>query len=220
MNYAKLMMLGLFILLTSNYSYSQSPSDAIWGVYASGVGEKLKPGMDPCWVTYTVALTDNPKIIENVKYGLMGVIISGVNWFQASATQRLHSRYFDDQADGIFKLSPCEVVLPNLNGRWISNGKGYYALSQSDNKITGSAGPINNGDHWGKGHREGGSITGYIENDGTIILRTTWGDGTFTEDFMRLSNDQSTLSGSWNWYTNPSKVSKKGTGNYSISKNN
>lgn len=110
------------------------------------------------------------------------------------------------------------MILPNVSGTWIGSGIGYYTLSQSGNRITGTAGAVNKGDHWGEGHRNGGSITGVINNDGTIILRGTWGDGTFTKNYLRLSADQKTLSGTWNWYTNSSMTSKKGSGNYSVVK--
>lgn len=85
------------------------PTDPVWSVYASGVGKRLKPGMDPCWITYTVAFPDTPKIKINVKSGLMGAIASGLTWREASAIKRRHGRYFDDQPDGIYKLTSCDA---------------------------------------------------------------------------------------------------------------
>lgn len=70
---------------------AQNPNESVWGLYAAGVGEKLKPGMDPCWITYTVGLTSNVKIQENVANGLMGVIAANVNWFEATQLQRRFS---------------------------------------------------------------------------------------------------------------------------------
>lgn len=207
------------IMLTCSLNvsvYAQDPNASTWGLYASGVGETLKPGMDPCWITYTVALTTNVRIQENVDNGLMGVIATGINWFEATQLQRQFGRYFDDEPDGIFKLSPCEVILPDVNGTWSSGGRGNLVLTQSGSRISGTAAAVNAGDHWGAGHRNGGSITGVVNNDGSIVLRTSWGDGTFTEDFMRLDADQTTLSGVWNWYTDSSKTSKKGTGHYAV----
>ena len=213
--------MALAVITSFNLLHSQSPSpsDEVWGLYASGVREPLKAGMDPCWITYTVAQTDNPRIIANIENGLMGIVRSGVSWYEASAAKRLYSQYFEDQPDGMYKLSPCKVVLPDLNGRWMSNGRGYISLRQSGTNISGTAGGMNNGDHWGKGHREGGSIVGYIQDDGTVVLQVSWGDGTYTEDFLHLSKDQRTLSGTWNWYTNSSKATKKSSGTYFISRN-
>lgn len=198
---------------------AQNPTDPIWGLYTSGVGERLKPGMDPCWITYTVGLISDPKIQINVRDGLMGVILNGVNWYEATEGQRRFSRYFDDRPDGIYKLTPCEVALPNLNGSWVSPGRGRLNLNQSGDKISGSASAVNEGDHFGQGHRNGGSTVGRIERDGTIVLGHSWGDGTFSEDIMRLSEDGRTMSGGWTWYTDSSKTTVKDSGTYSFQRN-
>lgn len=207
-----------FIIGVFSSCFAQSPADPVWGVYASGVGERLKPGMDPCWVTYTVGLTSDPKIQINVAQGSMGALLINVNWYEASAAKRSYSRYFDDKPDGIYKLTPCEIIYPNLAGAWYSRGRGKYIVTQSGEKLKGSASGINSNDHWGNGrpHRNGGSMTGTITREGTIIFKTEWGDGTYSEDYLTLSADGKILSGSWNWYTNSSKSSKKGSGIYSM----
>ena len=76
-------------------------------MYASGVGKRLTPGIDPCWITYTVAFPDSPKIKISVKSGLMASIASGLTCREGSAIKRRHGRYFDDQPDGIYKLTSC-----------------------------------------------------------------------------------------------------------------
>lgn len=113
MKYLKLLLLLVFF---SSTAFSQDPSSPSWAVYASGVGQKLSPGMDPCWVTYTVAFPSDPKIAANVAAGTMGLISSGLNWYEATRLQRRFSRYFDDEPDGVFKLSPCEFFL--ATGSW------------------------------------------------------------------------------------------------------
>ena len=234
----------LLIVITITLCFSDcliaqppSPYDPVWGVYASGVGQRLRPGMDPCWITYTVGLIADPRIQNNVAQGNMGVIMSGINWFQATEAQRRFSRYFEDQPDGIFKLTPCEIANPpidqtqrsqsgggimpqsSISGTWISEGHGRMVLTQSGNTISGSVNGINPGDHWGEGHRNGGRISGRIENDGTIVFMNYWNDGTYSEDYMRLSSDGRTISGTWNWYTNPSKTTSNGSGTYSLQRN-
>ena len=233
----KLLILTTIAICLNNGLIAQpSPLDPVWGVYASGVGERLRPGMNPCWITYTVGLVDDPRIQNNVASGNMGVIMLGINWYQATEAQRRFSRYFNDQPDGIFKLTPCETTttttqtqtsqtgggilnLPNVSGTWISEGRGRIVLTQSGSTISGSANGINPGDHWGEGHRNGGRITGRIENDGTVVIMNYWNDGTYSEDYMRLSGDGRTLSGTWNWYTDSSKVTSNGSGTYSIQRN-
>jgi hypothetical protein len=206
--------------------------DTIWGVYASGVGERLRVGMDPCWITYTVGLMADQRILINLQNGSMGTIVQGINWYQATEAQRRFSRYFEDQPDGIYKLTPCEIndinnrntrggggIMPSVSGTWVSEGRGRMVLQQSGNIISGSANGINPGDHWGVGHRNGGTINGRIENDGTIVIINFWNDGTYSEDYMRISQDGRTLNGTWNWYTNSSKSTSNGSGTYSIQRN-
>lgn len=164
-----LTFLLLFIFCFNNLIFSNSPYEKIWGVYASGVGERLRPGMDPCWVTYTVGLVSDTKIQSNVEKGLMGALLTNVNWFEASAAQRSYSRYFDDKPDGIYKLTPCEVRYPNLSGDWVctqncpAGGEGKRAkIIQNGLKLT-----ITN---------EGGNTTeGKFENANTI-LAFDWGN--------------------------------------------
>ncbi|MCK5103732.1 MAG: hypothetical protein KAI99_12420 [Cyclobacteriaceae bacterium] len=220
MKTVKFLVLTYIIVGVSNLSFAQNPTDLVWGLYASGVGERLKPGMDPCWVTYTVGLTSDPKIQINVAQGSMGALLTNVNWYEATAAQRSYSRYFDDEPDGTYKLTPCEIVYPNLAGTWFSRGRGKYIITQSGEKLKGTASGININDHWGSatGYRNGGSMTGSITKEGTIIFKTEWGDGTYSEDYLTLSADGKVLSGSWNWYTNSSKSSKKGSGTYSLNR--
>jgi hypothetical protein len=216
MKISKILFLITLVVGLNNDVVAQDPSAPVWGLYASGVGERLRPGMDPCWITYTVGLVSDPQIQINLVNGLMGVILTGISWYDATAAQRLYSRYFEDRPDGIYKLTPCEVSLPNVTGSWFSPGRGRMNLTQTGNKITGSANGINPGDHFGQGHRNGGSISGYVANDGTIVLQDYWNDGTFTEEFWRISEDGKTTSSNWNWYTDSSKTSSKGSGTYSL----
>jgi hypothetical protein len=213
-----IVFLAYTIIGISVFSFAQNPADPVWGLYASGVGERLEPGMDPCWITYTVGLTSDPKIQINVTQGSMGVLLTNVSWYEATAAQRSFSRYFDDKPDGTYKLTSCEIVFPNLAGAWYSHGRGKYIITQSGEKLKGTASGININDHWGSaiGHRNGGSMTGSISKEGIIIFKTEWGDGTYSEDYLTLGADGKSLSGSWNWYTNSSKSSKKGSGQYSL----
>ena len=63
---------------------------------------------DPCWITYTIALTDDPRIVPNVESGLMVPIMEDVPRAAAQAGLRTFGRYFDDEPDGIVKLTSCE----------------------------------------------------------------------------------------------------------------
>lgn len=210
-----LFLIALVVLL-ENAVVAQDPSAPIWGCYASGVGEKLAPGMDPCQITYTVGLTTDPVILANLQNGLMGPVLVNVTMNEASAAMRLHGQYFEDQPDGVYKLRPCRVELPNVAGSWFSPGRGRVVLEQSGDKISGASNGVNPGDHFGQGHRKGGRVDGNVAPDGTITLRTSWNDGTYTEETHRLSEDGKTLSGSWTWYTDSSKSQTKSTGTYSL----
>jgi hypothetical protein len=90
--------------------------------------------MDPCWVTYTVALEADPKMAANVEMGTMAVLVSGVTWYEATAQQRQYSRYFEDQPDSTYKLIPCEINFSN--GLW--SGWGIMNMSGSGSSITGT----------------------------------------------------------------------------------
>jgi len=92
-------------------------------------------------------------------------------------------------------------------------------LTQNGNRITGSANGVNHGDHWGPMGRKGGTVTGTMAGDGTILLQYNWNDGTYSEDVLRLSPDGKSLSGTWTWYTNSSKTTSKGTGTYMLLRN-
>lgn len=130
LNFIPLLLLFYFSL----NAQSPDPKAPIWGVYASGVGEKLSTCMDPCWVTYTVAMTSDPYIIANIEYGTMAAVDQGITWFEATAQQRRFSRYFDDEADGTWKCTPCEINI--ANGHW--NGWGKMTITGGGNSATGT----------------------------------------------------------------------------------
>lgn len=106
--------------------------------------------------------------------------------------------------------------VPNLSGSWFAQGNGKLDLTQNVDKINGTANPVNPGDYWGQGHRNSGTVTGYIRNDDKIVIGYKWGDGTYSEDIMQLSKDGNTMNGTWNWYTDQSKNTSKGSGSYSL----
>lgn len=111
-------------------------------------------------------------------------------------------------------------IYPNITGSWFSQGRGIYVLKQNGKKITGEAKGLHAGDAWGDDALNGGTIRGKIDKDGIIVLSVYWGNGTFTEDRLILQNDGHKLSGSWHWYTDSTKTTKKGSGNYFCVKNN
>ena len=178
------LILNLIVLLISINiipAQSQNPNDPVWGLYASGVGEKLKPGMDPCWITYTVALSSNPRIQANLSYGTMGALATNVTWFEASAMLRRFGRYFDDQPDGTYKLSPCEVPKPDLSCPWSS-----------------SYGNI----HWGSGYygSKTRTISGKLAKEGgKWVYRGTWGrtNGSRTGGVVFTFNGANSFTGFW-----------------------
>ena len=125
----------IFLMIFSNpVMQAQDPNAPVWGVYASGVGERLKNCMDPCWVTYTVALTTNPRVVENLGYGTMGAISTNITWREATALLRKYGRYFDDEPDGTYKCSPCELII--AQGSW--HGWGSMTVNGSGNSFTGT----------------------------------------------------------------------------------
>ena len=111
-----------------------NPNEPIWGLYASGVGEKLSPCMDPCWVTYTVAPDADTTISANVAMGLMGAVITGVTWREATAAQRNFGRYFEDEPDGTWKCVSCEFSL--RTGIW--GGWGTMVVTGGGTTIRGT----------------------------------------------------------------------------------
>ena len=133
----KLVVSILLILSISIEIFSQraSPDALAWGLYASGIGERLSPCMDPCWVTYTVAQTNDASVQTNLDNGTMAAVVTGVTYHEASAQQRRFGRYFDDQPDGTWKCSPCEVPPPDLSCPWNSPfGKIYWNQGYYGNK--------------------------------------------------------------------------------------
>lgn len=129
------LIFSLFIGLCCLETNAQGPDELVWGLYASGVGERLSPCMDPCWVTYTVALMNDPNIEANLDYGTMAAVLTNVSWREATAQQRRFGRYFDDEPDGTWKCTPCEVPKPDLTCCWSSTygkicwGEGYYGTT-------------------------------------------------------------------------------------------
>lgn len=189
MRLIKVFLPCVFLLGCSLSLISQNPNDSVWGVYASGVGERLKVGMDPCWITYTVGLMSNEKIQRNVESGLMGTLQQNLNWYEATNLQRLYSRYFEDQPDGTYKLEPCEY--PILTGTWIckincpAGGEGKEAsISQNGNKITfiNEAGQSSTGNFLSRSSVVAGNnwsnLKGTINNQGR---RINWNNGTVWE---------------------------------------
>ncbi len=134
------------------------PNASVWGVYASGVGERLSPCMDPCWVTYTVAQTNDPSILVNIQNGTMAAVISNVNWYEATAQQRRFGRYFDDEPDGTWKCTSCETPKPDLSCPWNSTfgkihwNKGYYGTTSKtiSGKLTQKDGVWVYEGNWGR----------------------------------------------------------------------
>ncbi len=94
------------LLLGGGRLPGQSAAAPVWGLYASYVGS---PPLwaDPCNITYTIAVMDNPQIVANVASGLMIAILEGVPRGVAQNGLKAHGRYFDDRPDGIVKLKPC-----------------------------------------------------------------------------------------------------------------
>jgi len=90
--------------------------------------------MDPCWVTYTVAMTTDPNIVENIGYGTMAAIDEGITWFDGITQQKRFSRYFDDQPDGTWKCSPCDLHIEN--GHW--RGWGNMGVRGGGSSISGT----------------------------------------------------------------------------------
>lgn len=189
------------VILTSLFSsaicFSQDPSAPIWGIYASGVGERLSTCMDPCWVTYTVALTTDPNVVANLEYGTMGAISTNITWREATALQRRYGRYYDDEPDGIYKCTPCEVPRPDLSCAWSSTYGGI---------------------HWGKGYYGNSTktISGKLFQEGGVwIYRGTWGrtnSSRFGKVEFRFTSANS-FTGFWTENGSTRKANWSGSGN-------
>ena len=153
----RIYFIPMLLLMSSLVTRAQDPNAPIWGIYASGVGEKLTTCMDPCWVTYTVGLTTDANIVANISYGTMGAIATNITWREATALQRLYGRYYEDEPDGIYKCTPCEVPRPDLSCAWSSTYGGIY---------------------WSKGYygNETKTIRGKLaQENGIWVYRGTWG---------------------------------------------
>lgn len=188
----------VLILLLSGWAWSSAcaqeidPNAPTWGLYASGVGARLSPCMDPCWVVYTVALTTDASILANIENGTMAAVVTNVTWREATAQQRRFSRYYDDQADGTWKCSPCETPKPDLSCHWSSTygniywGQGYYGSKTKtiSGKLYQEGGTWYYQGTWGRtnGDRSGKvlfkfnsptSFTGYW-TEGNSTKETSW----------------------------------------------
>ena len=176
----KLLIIGL--LLVFYQGTAQDPNAPIWGVYASGVGEPLKVGMDPCQVTYTVALMSDPNIVANLGYGTMGAVGTSLSCGEASALRRSFGRYFEDQPDGTYKLTPCELPPFSASGTF-NTQYGPIILRNSGGSITGTY-------YEGKA-TVSGSLRGLVFT-GTWVQTNGSGDFVFT-----FSSDGSSFDGKW-----------------------
>lgn len=100
-------LLCLFILLFIN-----TPSIAAnntWAVYAKGDSKnKLRRGMNPCKVKYTVSNVRFGKTKKKVRQGLIAPVATGYTLSEANAVKRRFSRTSGDQPDGIFKTRSCK----------------------------------------------------------------------------------------------------------------
>lgn len=163
-------------------SFAQDPNAPIWGIYASGLGQRLETCMDPCWVTYTVGLTTNPDIVANLGYGTMGAVATGVTWREATALQRRYGRYFDDEPDGTYKCSPCEVPPFSASGTFNTQW-GPIILRHSGGSVTGTY-------YDGKA-----KVTGSLKG---LVLTGTWTQTNGSGDFVfTFSPDGSSFNGKW-----------------------
>ncbi|MCP4977265.1 MAG: hypothetical protein GY931_13985 [Maribacter sp.] len=201
MNYLKIFFTTILIFFLSISSYAQGPNDEVWALFAAGVGQKLEPGMDPCWITYTVALETNPRIAANVEMGTMGIIVSGVTWWEATAQQRRFSRYFDDEPDGTFKLTPCEINW--VGGIW--NGWGTMTISGSGTSVRGTYSDTYEKPKKGKItiYRENGKLVGTWEEPG-IGRKGTLYNISVSKNGKSISGKYDTTvdGGKGNWHKN------------------
>ncbi len=173
---------AIILLFCYQNMNAQDPASPIWGVYASGVGEPLKSGMDPCQVTYTVALMTDPNIVANLGYGTMGSVGTGLTYSEASNLLRTFGRYFEDEPDGIYKLTPCEV--PPFSASGVFNTPwNKMTLRHSGNNISGTYKYYN------------GKVTGTLRG---LVLTGTWTQSNSSGDFIfTFSADGSSFTGKW-----------------------
>lgn len=175
-------LLVVFTFASIECLKAQDPNAPVWGVYASGVGEKLKPGMDPCQVTYTIASMSDPNIVANLAYGTSGDVGSSLTWSEASALRRSFGRYFEDRPDGIYKLTPCEVPPFSANGTFKTQ-YGPIILRHSGGSISGTY-------YEGKA-RVSGSLNG-------LVCTGIWTQANSSGDFVfTFSSDGSSFDGKW-----------------------
>lgn len=89
---------------------SPRPGDPVWGAYAAGLGYPVnsdalqerasQEGIDPrCLMTVTVAWMEHPRIVENVRLGLLRALVEGVTLTQAQEAMYAHSVYMNSEID-------------------------------------------------------------------------------------------------------------------------
>ena len=100
-------LICFFILL-----FIHTPSFAAsntWAVYAKGDSKnKLRPGMNPCKVKYTVSNVRFGKTKKKVRQGLIAPVATGYSLSEANTVKRRFSKSSGDQPDGIFKIRSCK----------------------------------------------------------------------------------------------------------------
>ncbi|MGI9550123.1 MAG: hypothetical protein ACR2MT_02895 [Aurantibacter sp.] len=177
-----ILLLAVGLALTLSTTFAQDPSAPVWGVYASGLGEPLKVGMDPCQVTYTVAFMSDPNIVANLGYGTMGAVGTSLTWNEASALRRTYGRYFDDEPDGTYKLTPCELPPFSASGTF-NTQYGPITLRHSGGSISGT-------------YYEGkATVSGSLNG---LVLTGTWTQTNGSGDFVfTFSSDGSSFDGKW-----------------------
>lgn len=182
MRYLFIIIVFTFFFLNPNSVNAQDPNAPIWGVYASGVGEKLKPGMDPCQITYTIATMGDPNIVTNLSYGTMGAVGTSLTKLEASMLMKKFGRYFDDEPDGVYKLTPCEKPPFSISGTFKTQ-YGPIILRHSGGSVTGTY-------YEGKA-KVSGSLRGQV-------LTGTWTQTNSSGDFeFTFSADGSSFDGKW-----------------------
>lgn len=112
----------------------------------------------------------------------------------------------------------CSIVLKekthiaDFSGRWNCPGRGWMEVAQTGSKISGTLG--------GKKvdaftRREGGSFTGDVK-ERTLDFTMTYGDNTYTDSQMTLSEDGQSMEGPWQWYGSDKRL--KSSGNWSCNR--
>jgi len=102
----KLVLCFLIFLFIHTPSFAANNT---WAVYAKGDSKnKLRPGMNPCKVKYTVSNIRFGKTKKKVRQGLIAPVATGYTLSEANAVKRRFSKTSGDQPDGIFKTRSCK----------------------------------------------------------------------------------------------------------------